>query len=82
MAEVDQIEDPGYPDDAAGRLEMIRGEGFLSPGGLGDVSRILGGRDIEGCQDTRADELHRRGRLRPATADGATSLRALVAARD
>ena len=49
MAEVDQIEDPGYPDDAVGRLELIWGEGFLSPGGPVEVSRMLGGRDIEGC---------------------------------
>lgn len=49
MTEVDEIQDPGYPEGAAGRLEMIWGEGFLSPGGVAEVSRILGGRDIEGC---------------------------------
>lgn len=42
-------EDPGYPEDAAGRLELIWGEGFLSPGGPAEVSRLLGGRDIAGC---------------------------------
>ena len=42
-------EDPGYPEDAAGRLELIWGEGFLSPGGPAEVSRILGGKDITGC---------------------------------
>jgi SAM-dependent methyltransferase len=47
--EVDDIQDPGYPEGAAGRLEMIWGEGFLSPGGVTEVSRILGGRDIGGC---------------------------------
>jgi SAM-dependent methyltransferase len=49
VAEVDHIQDPGYPEGAAGRLEMIWGEGFLSPGGVAEVSRILGGRDVEGC---------------------------------
>jgi SAM-dependent methyltransferase len=49
MAEVDDIQDPGYPEGAAGRLELIWGEGFLSPGGVAEVSRILGGRDIAGC---------------------------------
>ena len=42
-------EDPGYPEDAAGRLELIWGDGFLSPGGPAEVSRILGGKDITGC---------------------------------
>src|SRR5436190_16003506 len=41
-------EDPGYPDDATGRLELIWGEGFLSPGGPAEISRLLGGRDITG----------------------------------
>jgi SAM-dependent methyltransferase len=40
--------DPGYPEDAAGRLELIWGEGFLSPGGPAEVSRILGGVDLRG----------------------------------
>jgi SAM-dependent methyltransferase len=48
VAEVEHIQDPGYSDAEAGRLEMIWGEGFLSPGGVAEVSRILGGRDIEG----------------------------------
>ena len=42
-------EDPGYPEDAAGRLELIWGEGFLSPGGPAEVSRLIGGKDITGC---------------------------------
>ena len=41
--------DPGYPEDATGRLELIWGDGFLSPGGPAEVSRILGGKDIAGC---------------------------------
>jgi SAM-dependent methyltransferase len=42
-------EDPGYPEDSAGRLELIWGDGFLSPGGPAEVSRILRGKDIAGC---------------------------------
>ncbi len=42
-------EDPGYPEDSAGRLELIWGDGFLSPGGPAEVSRVLGGKDITGC---------------------------------
>lgn len=47
MADED-IRDPGYPDDSAGRLELIWGEGFLSPGGPLEVSRIVAGHDIAG----------------------------------
>jgi phosphoethanolamine N-methyltransferase len=43
-------EDPGYPEDARGKLELIWGEGFLSPGGPAEVSRILGSNDISGCE--------------------------------
>ena len=42
--------DPGYPDDAQGKLELIWGEGFLSPGGPAEVSRILGSKSISGCE--------------------------------
>ncbi len=28
------IEDPGYPGDTQGKLELVWGEGFLSPGPL------------------------------------------------
>lgn len=49
MAANEPREDPGYPEDAAGRLELIWGDGFLSPGGPAEVSRILGGYDITGC---------------------------------
>lgn len=38
--------DPGYPEPA--KLEMIWGEGFLSPGGPAEVARILGGHDVAG----------------------------------
>jgi ubiquinone/menaquinone biosynthesis C-methylase UbiE len=47
--EAEGVQDPGYPEVAAGGLELIWGEGFLSPGGAGEVSRVVGGRDIAGC---------------------------------
>jgi len=40
--------DPDYKDDETGRLETIWGEGFLSPGGPAEVSRVLGSHNIEG----------------------------------
>ena len=49
MAASESREDPGYPEDATGRLELIWGDGFLSPGGPAAVSRILGGHDVAGC---------------------------------
>lgn len=41
--------DSNYTDDETGRLEAIWGEGFLSPGGSSEVSRILGHHNIEDC---------------------------------
>ena len=41
--------DPGYSEEETERLELIWGEGFLSPGGREEVARILGGYDIAGC---------------------------------
>jgi len=38
-----------YSDEETGRLELIWGDGFLSPGGAAEVARILGGYDIAGC---------------------------------
>lgn len=38
----------GYAADEVALLEMLWGEGFLSPGGEAEVARILGGRDIAG----------------------------------
>ena len=35
-----QLDDPGYPDP--GKLELIWGEGFLSPGGPAEVANSLG----------------------------------------
>lgn len=42
------LEDPGYPDESAGKLQMIWGEGFLSPGGPAEVARILGKNSVAG----------------------------------
>jgi phosphoethanolamine N-methyltransferase len=41
-----QVDDPGYPDP--GKLELIWGEGFLSPGGPAEVARIVGAHDLSG----------------------------------
>lgn len=43
-------EDPGYPGDVQEKLELVWGEGFLSPGGPAEVSRILGSKSISGCE--------------------------------
>jgi ubiquinone/menaquinone biosynthesis C-methylase UbiE len=40
--------DPGYPEGSSGRLELLWGEGFMSPGGPAEVARILSGCDISG----------------------------------
>jgi ubiquinone/menaquinone biosynthesis C-methylase UbiE len=37
-----------YSTDETGRLELIWGDGFLSPGGSAEVARILGGHSISG----------------------------------
>ena len=41
--------EPGY-SDGGGHLELIWGEGFLSPGGAAEVARTLAGADIGGCE--------------------------------
>jgi len=43
------VRDSDYTDDETGRLETIWGEGFLSPGGPSEVSRILGRHNVEDC---------------------------------
>lgn len=48
MTEKDE-QDLNYTDDETERLETIWGEGFLSPGGPVEVSRVLGNNNIEGC---------------------------------
>ena len=49
MAE-ENDKDPGYPEDVQAKLELVWGEGFLSPGGPAEVSRILGTKSISGCK--------------------------------
>lgn len=40
----------GYSDEETARLELIWGEGFLSPGGPAEIARILGGHDVAGAR--------------------------------
>jgi len=42
--------DARYTDDETGQLEIVWGEGFLSPGGPPEISRILGNHSIKGCE--------------------------------
>ncbi|MGE0140619.1 MAG: methyltransferase domain-containing protein, partial [Ilumatobacteraceae bacterium] len=37
-----------YHDDLIGMLELVWGDGFLSPGGLDEVARVLAGVDLAG----------------------------------
>jgi SAM-dependent methyltransferase len=47
---VGQRSEPGEYDDAMqALLQIIWGEGFLSPGGAAEVARLLEGSDIAGC---------------------------------
>jgi ubiquinone/menaquinone biosynthesis C-methylase UbiE len=39
----------GYSEQETGRLELIWGDGFLSPGGREEIGRILAGDSIAGC---------------------------------
>src|SRR4051794_4918081 len=39
-----------YLPEEAGRLQLVWGDGFLSPGGAGEVEQILGGRSLEGLE--------------------------------
>lgn len=41
--------DDGYPESSTGKLELIWGEGFMSPGGPAEVTRIVGETKIAGC---------------------------------
>ncbi|TFG51501.1 MAG: methyltransferase domain-containing protein [Gemmatimonadales bacterium] len=42
--------DPGYPEENAGKLQLIWGDGFLSPGGPAEIARILGQHDVAGLR--------------------------------
>lgn len=42
------FEDPDYPVESVGKLQMIWGEGYLSPGGSAEVARILGKNSVAG----------------------------------
>ena len=41
-------DESGYAPDETGRLELIWGEGFMSPGGADEVTRIVGDHDLAG----------------------------------
>ena len=44
--------DRNYTEEEAAqkRLHLVWGEGFMSPGGVAEVARIIGGRKIAGCK--------------------------------
>lgn len=47
---VNQLSEPGeYDEDMLTLLQIIWGEGFLSPGGAPELARLLEGCDIAGC---------------------------------
>jgi SAM-dependent methyltransferase len=47
---VDQLSEPGeYDDDMLTLLQIIWGDGFLSPGGAPELARLLEGSEIAGC---------------------------------
>ena len=47
----DQLSEPGeYDADMLTLLQLIWGDGFLSPGGAEEVARLLEGSDIRGCR--------------------------------
>lgn len=48
---VDQLSEPGEYDQAMlDLLQIIWGDGFLSPGGAAEIGRVLEGIDISGCE--------------------------------
>jgi SAM-dependent methyltransferase len=48
---IDQLSEPGeYDDEMLTLLQIIWGDGFLSPGGAEEIVRLLEGSDITGCQ--------------------------------
>jgi ubiquinone/menaquinone biosynthesis C-methylase UbiE len=50
-AKAGQLSEPGeYDAGMQALLQIIWGDGFLSPGGAAEVERLLEGSDIEGCE--------------------------------
>jgi ubiquinone/menaquinone biosynthesis C-methylase UbiE len=48
---VDQLSEPGeYDADMLTLLQILWGDGFLSPGGAAEIARLLEGSDIAGCR--------------------------------
>jgi phosphoethanolamine N-methyltransferase len=48
---LDQLSEPGEYDEAMlTLLQLIWGDGFLSPGGAEEIARLLEGSDIRGCR--------------------------------
>src|SRR5271170_7452325 len=49
-AKIGRPSEPGeYDDEMLTLLQIIWGDGFLSPGGAEEISRLLEGSDISGC---------------------------------
>lgn len=50
-AKIGQLSEPGeYDPGMLALLQIIWGDGFLSPGGADELSRLFEGSDIEGCE--------------------------------
>lgn len=49
MSETSTPEPSGYSDAALARLELLWGQGFMSPGGSAEVAHLLRDRSIAGC---------------------------------
>lgn len=50
QAKIGQASEPGeYDDNMQALLQIIWGDGYLSPGGTAEVARLLEGSDISGC---------------------------------
>jgi phosphoethanolamine N-methyltransferase len=50
MADAPESGSVGYGTDEVSRLEFIWGEGFMSPGGSGEVAQTLAGADLRGLR--------------------------------
>jgi ubiquinone/menaquinone biosynthesis C-methylase UbiE len=49
-AKIGQVSEPGeYDDGMQALLQIVWGDGYLSPGGTAEVARLLEGIDISGC---------------------------------